>query len=910
MNLKIKKILATTTAIMAMTMPLVSTVGLTASAGQQLGQTTFEDGVGLPWHVCESMTGEMEFEIDNGVYKITIINPGGSSHGGEDRWDCQFRHRGLTIQQGCTYKISFDITASNNCSYYTKIGDMAEPYQEDWHGEPDSSQYDSYWDVKYLQAGQKQTVTGSFTANRTAEVEWAFHIGGDAVPAGTVFTFDNMSLICEGNTTYDYVAEEPYQRADILTNQVGYFKNLNKKATLLTNDNKSQEFYLIDDNNKKVYTGKTTPFGKDNDSGDTVQILDFSDFTEEGTYHIETKSGSKSREFSIGVSNLYSGMIYDGLNYFYQNRSAISIDSKYISSGDSSKLSRPAGHTSDVATIQQTWGYNGSSGTQDVTGGWYDAGDHGKYVVNGGISLWMMQNLFERAKNKGLESVFDDGTMLIPENNNSYPDLLDEARWEMEWMLKMVVKDGEYKGMAYHKVHDIKWTALGMLPTDDELERILKPPTTAATLNLAACAAQASRLWKDYDKSFADECLKVAEEAYEAAKKHPDMYAPLDEKVGGGPYGDTDATDEFYWAASELFITTGEKQYQKDMESSNYYLSIPTSLDGGEAVGAVGSFDWGHTSALGNMSLALNTKVLDNKAVKALTESFEKASLYYADLTDKQGYGLPYGTSQINYADSDEGYIWGSNSVVLDNAIIAAYAYDLTGDEQYINVTSSAMDYILGRNANDYSYVTGYGSHTSNYPHHRFWSGLEFSQYPYAPCGVLVGGPNSGMEDPWVKGSGWKKGQIAPQKCYLDHIEAWSVNECTINWNMPLVWVSAYLCGEEGEIMVGTTGASLGLANVVSANGVNVIEKDDDITRIEEVSKAEEKIEEEKEDATKKTLAEDNDADEEKTEAAEKDKDTNVGLIAIIAGSILAALISGEIFIYKILKLKKDNNNK
>ena len=105
--------------------------GFSASAGQQLGQTDFESGAGLPWHVCESAPGEMEFAIKDGQYEITIVNPGGASNGGEDRWDCQFRHRGLTLVSGCTYEVSFDITASNSCTYYTKIGDMSEPYTED-----------------------------------------------------------------------------------------------------------------------------------------------------------------------------------------------------------------------------------------------------------------------------------------------------------------------------------------------------------------------------------------------------------------------------------------------------------------------------------------------------------------------------------------------------------------------------------------------------------------------------------------------------------------------------------------------------------------------------------------------------------------------------------------------------------
>ena len=216
---------------------------------------------------------------------------------------------------------------------------------------------------------------------------------------------------------------------------------------------------------------------------------------------------------------MYSYMLYDSLNYFYQNRSGIDIESQYIISGDSSSLARAAGHPSDVATIEQTWGYSGSSGTQDVTGGWYDAGDHGKYVVNGGISLWTMQNQYEMALKNGSEAVYADGTMSIPENANGYPDLLDEARYEMEWMFKMMVTSGDYAGMVYHKVHDAKWTALALAPADDPEERIIKPPTTAATLNMAACAAQAYRLWKDIDPQFAEQCIKNAETAYEAAKK-------------------------------------------------------------------------------------------------------------------------------------------------------------------------------------------------------------------------------------------------------------------------------------------------------------------------------------------------------------------------------------------------------
>lgn len=883
---------------------LISSSSLSAYAGQQLGQTDFESGVGLPWHTCESMTGKMDFSIDNGVYTIIIENPGGASNGGEDRWDCQFRYRGLTIQSGCTYSVSFDITASNDCSYYTKIGDMAEPFAEDWHGEPDSSQHESFWDVKWLTANQKTTVTGKFTAARTAEVEWAFHIGGDTVPAGTVFTFDNMSLICEDNNNYDYTAEEQWQRADILTNQVGYFKNSKKTAVLLSDSSKPEEYYLKDETGKTLFTGSSSPFGNDIDSDDNVHKLDFSEFDKEGIYYIESETGKKSRTFEIGAGKSYSAMLYDSLNYFYQNRSGIEINSSYITSGDKQALAREAGHTNDTAQIEQTWGYSASSGSQDVSGGWYDAGDHGKYVVNGGISLWMMQNIYENALRNGDTSFYDDGSMMIPENSNSYPDLLDEARWEMEWMLKMIVKDGGCKDMVYHKVHDVKWTALGMKPSDDTLDRIIKPPTTAATLNLAACAAQAARLWKDYDPEFSDKCLSAAIAAFEAAEKHPDMYAPLDESVGGGPYGDNYSDDEFYWAECELYITTGDTKYLDKLKNNENYLRIQTSISKGESVDTAGTFDWGNTAALGSFSLILNSDKIDNSEYEKLVSSVCGAADEYLSYEQQQGYGIPYKQSTISFKDNDTGYVWGSNSFILDNSVVMAYAFKTSGDEKYLDGIISAVDYILGKNPNDYSYVTGYGTHSVSYPHHRFWSGQEFEEYPLSPCGVLVGGPNSGMEDPWVKGSGWKKGAIPPQKCYLDNIEAWSVNECTINWNIALSWIDSFILTSNGGITKSITGADVGAANDPTDGNAN---QTADNTQ-DSPSENNQAVNDSSSINYNNNNSSNNNNSTENVLPASADsseKKNSLPVMGIVIGAvILAALVSLEIFIYNIIKLK------
>ncbi len=935
---------------------------LPAFAGEQLGQGDFQNGVGLPWHICESTTGKMDFTIDNGSYNITVVNPGGVSNGGEDRWDCQFRHRNLTLVSGHTYRLTYSVWASNSGWMYAKIGDMTNDDAELWHSNGNrlnmnylenasmadvetalksatpTGEWKDYnsWEGVNINGNQWNTFAYEFTLGSNGERatsangtgEWTFHFGGDGqytpsvcFPAGTQLKFDNLVLLDMTDNSNDYVPEPVWNRADILTNQIGYFTNGIKEATLLSDSSDSIDFDLKDMSGNSVFSGKSGIFGKDEDSGDSVHIIDFSDFHTDGTYYLETKDGKKSREFKIGITDEYSGMLYDSLNYFYQNRSGIPIESQYITSGDAQKLARSAGHPSDIANIQQTWGYTGSSGTQDVTGGWYDAGDHGKYVVNGGISLWMLQNLYERASLHGTENAYRDGAMKLPENANDRADLLDEARYEMEWMLKMIVKDGSCQNMAYHKVHDIKWTALAVAPADDPEERILKPPTTTATLNLAACGAQAYRLWKDIDPTFAEQCLNAARNAYDAAKNHPDMYAPLDESVGGGAYGDDDATDEFYWAACELYTSIGEDRYYKDMQASPHFLEVPTALNGGESVGVVGSFDWGHTSALGSLTMILNKDKLTEQEVSTLEDNINEAGRYFVNLENTQGYRLPYGQSTISYDDSDKGYVWGSNSFVADNAIIMAYAYDLNKNTLFLNGVVNAMDYLLGNNPMDYSYVTGYGTHSVQYPHHRWWSNLLSDNFPKAPCGVLVGGPNSGMEDPWVRGSGWKKGQISPQKCYLDHIEAWSVNECTINWNTPLAWVTSYLLEQNGGIIsghasMGTNDGGNGTSNPDSSNSVDnsntantPAETSPSPTSAQNNSSvAENAVTPSEVNEVNETSANAGNADssaDERTTPEVPEKTSN-NKVPWIVGGCLIGLISLEIFAYKMIKMMKD----
>jgi endoglucanase len=134
--------------------------------------------------------------------------------------------------------------------------------------------------------------------------------------------------------------------------------------------------------------------------------------------------------------------------------------------------------------------------------------------------------------------------------------------------------------------------------------------------------------------------------------------------------------------------------------------------------------------------------------------------------------------------------------------MIMAYAYDFTGNRKYIDGVIKSMDYLMGRNPNIKCYVSGYGENPMLYPHHRFFCPQIDSTFPSTPPGFMSGGPNSGAQDPWASGMGLKTNKVPAQKCYVDHVESWSTNEVTINWNAPLAWLTGYL-DEVGPLIDG-----------------------------------------------------------------------------------------------------------
>jgi endoglucanase len=562
----------------------------------------------------------------------------------------------------------------------------------------------------------------------------------------------------------------------VRVNQLGYLPRSVKIGVAESGEKTPLDWQVLDAGGNVVSHGKTEVRGEDKDSGDEVHLADFSGLTTPGRgYHLLV-DGDESYQFDIDP-RIYRRLEKSSLNFFYQMRSGTPIEIPWAGAWP---WTHGPGHLSDanVACVNDC-GY-----TLNVLGGWYDAGDHGKYVVNGGIAAWTLLNLYERAHYLGNVSLLSDGSLDIPENENGVPDVLDEARWEVEFLLRMQVPQGHDKsGMVHHKIHDSTWTTLGRVPPETWKERYLHAPSTAATLNLAAVAAQASRIFRDFDPAFAERCRLAAIRAWNAAQKFPALYAPQYDNIGGGPYDDGDVSDEFYWAASELFITLESPELLEFLRSSPHHGTFPSST-GHEHVKHYTSMTWQATAGLGSISLAIVPGALpDASEVGALRQRIVEAADGYLQVISAQGYRVP-----IRVGDNGH-YPWGSNSLVANNAVVLALAYDFTHEEKYLRGAVAGADYLLGRNPLAFSYVSGFGENALQNPHHRFWAHQKKSSFPHPPPGALAGGPNSRLQDPTSN----RLGGCPPQRCYVDHVDAWSVNEVAINWNAPLAWLAAFL---------------------------------------------------------------------------------------------------------------------
>lgn len=687
-------------------------------------------------------TAGMPMTLTGGQACVDV--PGGTTN----RWDVAIGQNDLPLVAGQSYRFGFDASGTAGHVVRAIVGLAVSPY-------------DTYFEQSPV-LGDLTHYSSTFTAGTdTTQGQVAFQLGGSADPWR--FCLDNVSLV--GGVPPEVYVPDTGPRVRV--NQVGYLPSGPKTATVVTTAVDPLPWQLLDKSGKVVARGVSSPRGVDVSSGQNVQTVDFTRYTRAGTGFTVVADGETSRPFDIGA-DAYRSLRADALKFYYTQRSGIAIDDA-LRPG----YGRAAGHV-DVAPNQGDGNVPCQAGvcdyTLDVRGGWYDAGDHGKYVVNGGISTWELLNEYERSH--GVRQV----GLNIPESANRVPDILDEARWELSFLLSMQVPAGKpYAGMVHHKIHDQNWTGLPLLPDQDPQPRELHPVSTAATLNLAAVAAQAARIYCTYDKAFAARALAAARTAYAAAKANPALLAPASDGTGGGAYNDDNVADEFYWAAAELYLTTGEKQFATDVLSSPLHTA--------DIFGA-GAFDWASTAAAGRLDLALIPSRLPGLA--AVRQSVVAGAEKYLAVQKAQAYGVPY-------APANNMWDWGSNSTILNNTVVLAGAYSLTGARKYRDAVLTGVDYVLGRNALNQSYVTGYGEVSSQNEHSRWYAHELDPALPHPPAGTLAGGANSSIQDPYAQS---KLTGCVAQFCYIDDIQSWSTNEEAINWNAALSWVSAFVADQ------------------------------------------------------------------------------------------------------------------
>ncbi len=705
------------------------------------------DGTADPWWTSNVTAGLTDGRLCADV-------PGGTA----ERWDAAVGQNGLTLVKGTSYRFSFTASGAPEGQVVRAIVGLAD------------APYDTWYEVTPALGESGTTYSATFTAPvDSTRAQVAFQVGGAADPWR--FCLDDVSLL--GGVPPEVY--EPDTGPRVRVNQVAYLPDGPKNATLVTDAITRLPWRLRDAAGRTVAHGWTVPRGLDVSSGQRVHSIDFGAHRARGTGLTLVADGETSRPFDIGTA-AYERLRLDAAKYYYTQRSGTPIrDDLRPGYGRAAGHRGVAPNPGDTAVPCQP---GVCDYTLDVSGGWYDAGDHGKYVVNGGITTWELLSTYERSLHArtGRPSRFGDGTLALPESGTGVPDLLDEARWELDFLLKMQVPAGQpLAGMAHHKVHDEQWTGLPLLPAADPQKRELHPPTTTATLNLAATAAQAARLYRPSDKAFAQRALNAARTAWAAALAHPHLYADPADGTGGGAYPDDDATDEFYWAAAELYLTTGEQRF------ADHVLASPAHT---ADIFVPNGFDWSRTAAAGRLDLALVPNGLPGR--DAVRRSVVRGADTYLATLAAQPYGMPY-------APAGNLYDWGSAHQVLNNAVVIATAHDLTGAAKYRDGAVQSIDHVLGRNALNISYVTGYGEVAARNQHSRWYAHQLDPALPGPPAGTLAGGPNSSIQDPYAQSL--LQGCVG-QFCYIDDIQSWSTNETAINWNAALVRLASFVADQ------------------------------------------------------------------------------------------------------------------
>lgn len=549
-----------------------------------------------------------------------------------------------------------------------------------------------------------------------------------------------------------------YGQSALKVNQVGYHAE-GQKVAVAEPEVKSKTFTLKDSKGRTVWKGKAVRTAVSPFSDKTRQVVDFSKVSKPGTY---TLSAGKHKQQVIIAEKPYGDIAVAAMKSYYLQRTGMPIEEKYAG-----KYARPAAHPDTNVQIHPS-----AASPQRPAGtviespyGWYDAGDYNKYIVNSGFTVGTMLMAYQINKEN-----LDKMNLNIPESGNNVPDFLDEIMYNLKWMLTM---QDPADGGVYHKLTTPNFEGF-IMPKDCKQQRYVVQKSTQAALDFAATMALAARIYNAYSEygEFCKEATAAAEYAYAWAVKNPGvMYdqpgnnEKYDPDVATGMYDDKNAEDEFFWAATELYLTTKQTAYLAQAKAfSPKKFMLPS---------------WGNISGLGAMQW-LNQVILGTEEAKDICTNCMKKSLKaQCDKWIEEMNGSSFHSVTGNHA---EDFIWASNSEMgAGRGIMLMYQYALTKDSKYRDAAMSTLDYIFGRNATGYCFVTGFGTQRVMHPHQRL-SSADGITGPLP--GFLIGGPNRGQQD---KEHVPPYPSSIPDESYMDHEGSYASNEVAINWNAYLV---------------------------------------------------------------------------------------------------------------------------
>lgn len=545
----------------------------------------------------------------------------------------------------------------------------------------------------------------------------------DGMKGHSIF-FDNFNLeLVDASGITEIITSTTTSNVNL--NQLGFLPDAKKTAVVRSRKKAkiSGAFDVVDaKTGDVVFSGKLKNARFNEASGEQTAVADFSKLSAEGSYKVKAGKYGESFEFKIS-SDVYDEILKSAVRFFYLQRCGTEVKDSYFG--------HPECHSSRAVV------YGNVETSYDVNGGWHDAGDYGRYVVPAAKAVCDLMLAYEHNKDAF-----------------SSEKILEEIKYELDWMVKMQVPE---TGAVFHKVSCREFPG-EVMPQDEKDRLVLCPVSTAATADFAAAMAMASRVFKDYKES--GKYAAAAKKAWEYLEKTPFDGRGFKNPIlfTTGAYDDSQDADERFWALAELYKTFGEQKYLELLKAYNP-LEIGQGL-GWQQVGLYGLFEY--------LSSDAPRDQFYQKASKAfLAKAGEKLKNVSSD---------SYSASLSIYD-----YFWGSNMEAANNGMLFLLADRLSPNKKYKEAARCQIDYLLGKNTTSYCFVTGFGALSPMLPHHR-----PSQVVKKAMPGMLVGGPNSRLDDPFARAN---LSDAPAAACYIDSMQSYSCNEVTIYWNSPFVYL-------------------------------------------------------------------------------------------------------------------------